>query len=622
VSDHAHSGSRLGSGAVKDRYSRSVATLESAANRRYNGTVEFRILGPLEVRNGRDGVSLDAPKVRALLGVLLLHPNEVVSNERLIDELWGEQPPATAAKIVQTYVSQLRRGLDSDAIATRTPGYVLQVGEEALDAVRFRHLAAEGRRLAGSGEHQQALGIYREALDLWRGPPLANVRFESFARSEVEQLEEERLGALMDLIDCEFALGHHEEVVAELETLVRQHPLRERLRAQLMLALYRCGRQADALASYQEARRTLVDELGLEPSRELQDLEQSILTHDHALTAPRRAAPPLRRRVAWRAPLALVAIGLALATVFAFALGGGHEQRSLQLAPNSVGFIDAKSGRVTKSFPVGREPSALTLTNDSLWVANFRDPTVTQVDPVTGPRAVIPVGGHPTGMVAYRGTVWVWTLEGLLVPIDPRYGSAGKPVSFAHEIIGARSRGGRITTGGGFLWIAARPTTVIRVDEVNPRDRPRFLAPDEGVQGAITYHGGRVWVGGAYQVFPIAPDMGTIASSGANVGVVRDLAFGAGSLWVVSGASGGGGGVVPALRPIDPHTGVVQATIPVGVDPVAVAVAAGSVWVASRSDGIIERVDPAQDRVVDTTRIGASPVALAADKDGVWVAAR
>jgi DNA-binding SARP family transcriptional activator len=611
----------FGPGAVKDWYSRSIASLESAAKRRYNGTVEFRILGPLEVRNGRDGVSLDAPKVRALLGVLLLHPNEVVSNERLIDELWGEQPPASAAKIVQTYVSQLRRGLDADAIATRAPGYVLQVGEDALDAMRFRHLAAEGRRLAGSGEHQPALGIYREALDLWRGPPLANVRFESFARSEVEQLEEERLGALMDLIDCEFALGHHEEVVAELETLVRKHPLRERLRAQLMLALYRCGRQADALASYQEARRTLVDELGLEPSRELQDLEQSILTHDHALTAPRRAAPPLRRRIGWRAPLALVAIGLALATVVAFALGGGHGQRSLQLAPNSVGFIDARSGRVTKSFRVGREPSALTLTNDSLWVANYRDQTVTQVDPVTGPRAVIAVGGHPTGIASYGDTVWVWTLEGLLVPIDPRYGSAGKPVSFAHEIIGARSRGGRITTGGGFLWIAARPTTVIRVDAVNPRDR-RFLAPDEGVQGAITYHGGEVWVGGAYKVFAIAPDLETIASSGANVGVVRDLAFGAGSLWVVSGASGGFGDVVPALRPIDPQTGVVQATIAVGVDPVAAAVAADSVWVASRSDGIIERVNLAQDRVVDTIRIGASPVALAADKDGVWVAAR
>jgi predicted ATPase/DNA-binding SARP family transcriptional activator len=248
--------------------------------------VEFRILGPLEVVDGRDVVWPGAPKVRALLGVLLLHSDEVVSTERLIDELWGERPPRTATKIVQTYVSQLRRSLGSDAVATRAPGYVLHVDDDALDAERFRRLAAEGRRLAAGGDHEQARLVYRDALALWRGPPFADVVFESFARNEIARMEEERLAALVDLIDSELALGHHEEVVQEIETLVRRHPLRERLHAQLMLALYRCGRQADALAAYQDARRTLVEQLGLEPGRELQELEKAVLTHDPVLDVP------------------------------------------------------------------------------------------------------------------------------------------------------------------------------------------------------------------------------------------------------------------------------------------------------------------------------------------------
>jgi DNA-binding SARP family transcriptional activator len=147
--------------------------------------VEFRILGPLEIVNG-PGLPLDAPKLRALLGVLLLHPNEVVSSQRLIDELWGERQPATAPKLIQTYVSQLRRGLGPNVIATRAPGYVLQLDERALDVERFRRLVADARRLAAGGQEERARQIYRRALALWRGPPLADISFESFARNEVE----------------------------------------------------------------------------------------------------------------------------------------------------------------------------------------------------------------------------------------------------------------------------------------------------------------------------------------------------------------------------------------------------------------------------------------------------
>jgi DNA-binding SARP family transcriptional activator len=255
----------------------------------------FRILGPIEVADGERAIVFEAAKQLALLGLLLLHPNEVVSRDRAIDELWGERPPATATKLVQTYVSQLRRPLGAGLIATRTPGYLLQIEEEELDAGRFRRLVAEARRLAANGERVEAAALYREALALWRGPPLADAAFESFARNEVERLGEERLDALTGRIDCELALGQHEQLVTELETLVRQYPLRERLRGQLMLALYRSGRQADALAAYRDARRALVDELGLEPSRQLQGLEKAILTHDGTLDAlppiePARAA--------------------------------------------------------------------------------------------------------------------------------------------------------------------------------------------------------------------------------------------------------------------------------------------------------------------------------------------
>jgi predicted ATPase/DNA-binding SARP family transcriptional activator/class 3 adenylate cyclase len=248
--------------------------------------VLYRILGPLEVASEAGPVSIKAPKPRALLAVLLLHPNEAVSSERLIDELWGERPPATAPKVLQTYVSQLRRLLGVDTIVTRVPGYLLRIDTEAVDATRFRSLTSEARRQAASDRHEQAVALYGEALALWRGPALADVALESFARTEVERLEEERLAATMDLTDAELALGRHEQVVAELEARVRQYPFRERLHGQLMLALYRSGRQADALNVYQDARRTLGEELGLEPGRELQELEKAVLTHDPAVDAP------------------------------------------------------------------------------------------------------------------------------------------------------------------------------------------------------------------------------------------------------------------------------------------------------------------------------------------------
>jgi class 3 adenylate cyclase/tetratricopeptide (TPR) repeat protein len=244
--------------------------------------VEFRILGPLEVTDPSGTIALPAAKPRTLLGVLLLHANEVVPQDRLVDELWGERAPPSATKLVQTYVGKLRAALGSAVIETRPPGYALPLEEQALDVARFRRLAGEARQLARV-EPMQAARVYFEALSLWRGPALADLSFESFARNEVNRLEEERVVALIDRIDCELLVGHDVELVPELETLVKRYPLRERFRAQLMLALYRAGRQADALTAYVEARHTLIEELGVEPSDELKELQRQILVHDPAL---------------------------------------------------------------------------------------------------------------------------------------------------------------------------------------------------------------------------------------------------------------------------------------------------------------------------------------------------
>jgi DNA-binding SARP family transcriptional activator len=252
--------------------------------------MDFHILGPLEARDQGRVVTLGGAKQRALLAVLLLHRGETLSADRLIDELWGERPPATAAKTVQVYVSRLRKALageegdgSSGPIVTREHGYELELDPERLDAHRFEGLIAEGRRELVAGRPKRAASALQEALSLWRGPPLANLAYEPFAQREIARLEDLHVGALEQLIEARMALGAHGEVVGQLETLIAEHPYRERLRAQLMLALYRSDRQADALQAYQDARRQLVDELGIEPGEPLRGLERAILAHDPAL---------------------------------------------------------------------------------------------------------------------------------------------------------------------------------------------------------------------------------------------------------------------------------------------------------------------------------------------------
>jgi DNA-binding SARP family transcriptional activator len=244
------------------------------------------LLGPLEVRAGDGPLPLGGPKQRALLALLVLHANRVVSRERLIDELWGEEPPETAVKAVQVYVSQLRKLLPTATLMTQSAGYVLEVAPEAVDLLRFERLVADAR----SADAGLAAGLLRDALALWRGAALEDLD-EPFAQAERGRLEALRLAALEERIEADLALGRHADVASELEALIADHPHRERLRGQLMLALYRSGRQADALEAYRGARAAL-NELGLEPGPPLRQLEKRILTHDSALDRPRERLLP------------------------------------------------------------------------------------------------------------------------------------------------------------------------------------------------------------------------------------------------------------------------------------------------------------------------------------------
>jgi DNA-binding SARP family transcriptional activator len=257
----------------------------------------FRILGPIEVVEGDRRLTLGGPKQRALLAMLLLHANEVVSSDRLIDELWAGEGREDGIKALQVAISRLRRALEpglatgarSGAVFTRAPGYVLHVEDEQLDVKRFEALLDAARRAWAGGDVRSARRALDSALELWRGPPLAELTYESFAQAEISRLEELRVRALEDRVEADLALGRHDALIGELEAEVARHTLRERLRGQLMLALYRAGRQAEALETYHRGRAALVDELGIEPSPALRDLHQAILEHDPSVAAPRRS---------------------------------------------------------------------------------------------------------------------------------------------------------------------------------------------------------------------------------------------------------------------------------------------------------------------------------------------
>jgi DNA-binding SARP family transcriptional activator len=250
----------------------------------YGPRMRFRVLGPLEVSAGAERIALGGPKQRSVLASLLVRPNQVVSADDLIDQLWGEDPPDTARKTLQSYVTHLRRALGPDRLEWRAPGYVLHLDPQELDAARFESLVRESRAVKGHPDRSAAL--YRQSLELWRGPAFADLGGDGALAAEAHRLEELRLEALEGRLAADLDAGRHAELIPELAALTREHPLRERLWAHLIVALYRSGRKADASAAFHHAREVLAEELGLDPSEELQGLHERILKNDPALEAP------------------------------------------------------------------------------------------------------------------------------------------------------------------------------------------------------------------------------------------------------------------------------------------------------------------------------------------------
>ena len=585
--------------------------------------MRYRILGPLEI--DRDGVPVGVPaaKQRTLLGALLLHSGEVLSTERLVDELWGENPPATATKTIQVYVSQLRKLLGEDAIATRPPGYALRLDGAELDAGLFEQLIREARQADGPAA---AATLYREALSLWRGPALDDVAFLSVTRHEVERLEDLRLAALTERIDCDLALGRHARLVGELQALAAENLVHERFVAQLMLALYGSGRQAEALEAYRAHRRRLQDELGIEPDEDIRRLETQILRHDPAVAPPagapdrgfpaERGASRRRGRILLLAAVAAAALA-AVAALIVAAVEGGDDAAPLELVPGSVGLVDPEANELVRVVPVGKEPRAMVAGVGSRGVANYGDRTVTRVPLRGGDTSTIAMPGRPVGIAAAADSLWVATLEGTVVRLDPEFESVGEPIALAPETPGGVPLGA-IVAAAGSLWVSSPVTTIFRLPLATPSQTQR-LVPPIGTRGALTIAPGTVWAAGR------DPGLVRIASTTGDFGFpvtlaapAAALAFGFESVWVETESLDTRN--PPALLRVEPQSGEVERISRIG-EPGGVAVGAGSAWAGDHNAATLLRIDPRRNEVVARLHVGGRPLALASSSVGVWVTA-
>lgn len=509
----------------------------------------------------------------------------MVSRDRLIEELWGPDAAATTGHALNVNVARLRKALGADGAArllSRAPGYVLCVEPGELDLDQFEALVQEGREAAGTGDHERAAERMRAADALWRGRPLADLEFEPFARLDVERLQERRLCAVEDRIDAELTLGHHDALVAELEALGARHPLRERPREQLMLALYRSGRQSEALAAYRTTRTLLVEQQGLNPSPRLRDLEQSILRQDPSLnlasqpahdTAADEPHPPQdgddprrRRRPALAGALLILAVA---GSAVGLATRGSSDERPERIDDNAVAIVDLESGKTRAPVRLRSRPAASAVGAGSVWLTAPDAGTVSRIDPSTGAVGqTIAVGNGPNG----------------------------------------------IAVGGGAVWVAnALDATVSRIDPTTERV-VQTIAVGNG-PAAVAVSRDTVWVANTLSssVSRLALDSGAVRSTRPIGSRPSDLAIGAGAVWVTSEREN------RVLR-LDPASGRVQQTIPVGTGPRAVAVGRGAVWVANGLDGTISRIDPRRDVVTDTLQVGDGPSDITFARGRLWVA--
>lgn len=579
--------------------------------------MEFRILGPLEVLADGAHVPLGGAKQRGVLAILLLHRGEVVSVDRVVDELWGERPPDTATKTVQVYVSRLRKAFGEGVLVTRGGGYVLEVGENQVDADRFERLAAEGQKALDRADERGAAEHLSAALDLSRGAPLADFAYEAFAQNEIGRLEELRLAVLENRIEADLALGHHAGLVGELEALVAQHPARERLRGQLMLALYRAGRQSDALESYRHAQRTLVEELGLEPGPELQALERAILAQDPAIEAPPRtgAVEALRRR---RRGGGLVMLGgglLLVAALAAIVVDGGDDSEAELANPNLLALIDPESNQLAETVPTGVQPADVSADADYVWVANRGDDTATQVDPTTNEVVgTASPGTSVAGLAAGAGGVWIGdSRREKLVRLDPASRSVAGSIRLAAgpEVFG-ESTTNPVAVGHGAVWVARAAGEIARVDPESDEVVATISVGNAPV--AIATGAGGVWIADEVDntVARIDPSANAVAAVTPVGQGPTAIAVGEGAVWVANTQD-------DTVARIDPDTAAVTTTISVGRRPTGVAAGGGAVWVANSLSGTVSRIDPETNRIEATVEVGEAPQGVTVAHGLVWV---
>jgi YVTN family beta-propeller protein len=572
--------------------------------------IEFRILGRLEALEGDRQLALGGAKQRAVLAVLLLHRRELVSIDRLVDELWGERPPPTAAQTVRVYVSRLRKALGDRAVETVGRGYRLAVDPAQVDRDRFDALAADGRAALDAGDALAAVELLDRALELWRGPPLEEFAYEPFAQPAIAELEDARLGALEDRAEGQLRLGHGAELVPELERLVAGYPLRERLIAGLMLALYRAGRQTDALAAYRTASERLRENLGLEPGPELRELERRILEHDPALGSHRLVVVRRQRR---RARTRLLAGALMFGALLAAVLAVGFTAapgRSPRLAGgNGVVGIGAGSARLVTATTLTGAPGGITAGLGSVWVADPGANAVSEIDPSSG-RVIdrIPLDSEPGSIAWGAGAVWVASSVGATVTrIDP-----GTEVTRAIPLPG--SNPAAIAFGDGRLWVAeAVAHQLVELDPATGSVQ-RTLSLDFQPSAILPTARG-IWVAGygTAVVDELDPASGRALVREHVGNGPAALAFTAGSLWVANSLDG-------TVSRIDPSTKAVTATIAVGSSPTALAAADGSLWVADQYSGTVSEIDPRHDKVEGSVAIGADPTSLTVSTGRVWAA--
>jgi DNA-binding SARP family transcriptional activator len=538
--------------------------------------LEFRVLGPLEVIDEGGPVPLGGAKQRALLAVLLLHANTVVSRDRLIDELWGTSPPETAQTALQVHVSQLRKRLGREAISTRAPGYAINVERGELDLDRFEELVSAA---SGQSARDAATGL-RAALALWRGAPLADLD-DTLARPERTRLEEARLSVLEQRVDADLRLGGSTELVPELERLVVEHPLRERLRGQLMLALYRSGRQADALDVYRRGRRALQEELGLEPDEALQRLEKAILVHDPSLDV----TPPTDEK-------------------------RGRVGSEVRVLPDAVALVDADAERVVGSVPVGRRPVAVTVGFGSIWVANADDGTVSRIDPER--REVvrtIGIGAPAVDLAVGPDALWVANgSEGTVMRIDPDAEAIVDTIDLRGSSELAWNAAYAVEADADAIWVAVGPHHVARIDA----DSSETLASTDmgSVPAGVVSDGRAVWVA-TMAGRAVRLELNTGAPTvEVQIGYPVAIASGTEAIWV-SGRE--------QVWRIDPGTAAVTQTIRIGQRLMGVHATGDVVWAADNGGGAVIRIDPATGLVAGSVPLGHAPTDLVSTDGTIWV---